>query len=97
VLQVENPGKFKQLQMPQQYYGWLQPKQEEMYRSFVATGTGGRLCDEHIPEPTIFVCGRVCFTARRPAEVVACGSFVLRLLAWQHLRLLLCVCVCVCR
>ncbi len=41
--------------IPQQYYGWLQPKQDEMYRSFVAVGKGQRACEEVISEPTIFL------------------------------------------
>ena len=54
--QVDNPSAVTgPLVMPQQFYGWLQPKQDEMYRSFVPVGPGGRTCEETIEEPTVFV------------------------------------------
>ncbi len=44
-----------QLTIPQQFYGWLQPKQDEMYRSFVGVSKDQRTCTETLQEPTIFV------------------------------------------
>jgi hypothetical protein len=55
-LQVDTPSMVPNgFSIPRDKLGWVQPKQEEMYASFIALPRGGRKCTKTYTEPTVFV------------------------------------------